>query len=261
MTAERTISIELIKEGLEKEKDFSIPATDGAIINGRINCAGDKPAAKLVVLSHGLTGHINEYIHLMARDYFNQRGYDVVRFSYYSSGEKARNLKDCTLKIHASDLNAVIEHFSFSYKKVFVAGHSYGGLTILFANPDVTSVSFWDSSFVPTFWKAEGAYIPELDCYKIGWGCSNLVGKAMVEEASSLREEDSIQMAQSLNAPGQVLLAGENNENTKRTLLFESLKEPKNFYDVPHADHCFNKGKTVYDLLEKTHTWFERFSE
>ncbi len=249
----------LIQESLARETDFSIPAADGAIIYGRINCAGDKPSEKLVVLSHGLTGHINEYIHQMARDYFNQRGYDVVRFSYYCSGVKARNLKNCTLKIHAADLNAVLAHYTPQYKRVHVAGHSYGGLTILFANPKVTSISFWDASFVPTFWKTEGVYIPEIDCYRIGWGCDNLVGKEMVEEANNLTENDSIAMAQALQAPAQVLLAGDNSENEKRTLLFDSLKEPKNFYDVPHADHCFNKGNTVYDLLENTHTWFGRF--
>lgn len=249
----------VIKNSLACEEDFSLPTADGAIIYGRINYAGDKPAEKLLVLSHGLTGHINEYIHQMARDYFNDRGYDVVRVSYYSSGDKARNLKDCTLKIHAADLNVVINHFSAKYKKTHVAGHSYGGLTILFANPKVTSVSFWDSSFVPSFWRAEGAYIPELDCYKIGWGCYNLVGKAMVEEAANIKEEDAIALAQALNVPAQVLLAGANNENEKRMLLFESLNSPKDFYDVPNADHCFNKGKTVYDLLDKTNAWFERF--
>ena len=244
---------------LAREKDFSIPASDGAIIYGRANYAGDKPSSKLLVLSHGLTGHINEYIHLMARDHFNRAGYDVVRVSYYSLGDKARNLKDCTLKIHASDLNAVLAHFSGNYDKVFVAGHSYGGLTILFANPKVTAVSFWDSSFIPSFWGTEGSYIPELDCYRIGWGCHNLVGKAMVEEAAGICEEDAVTMAQALNAPAQVILAGDNSENEKRTLLFDSLTRKKDFYDVPHADHCFNKGKTVDDLLEKAGIWFGRF--
>lgn len=248
-----------IEASLDREVDFSIPASDGVVIYGRINYAGDMPSSRLVVLSHGLTGHINEYIHLMARDYFNEQGYDVVRISYYSSGEKARNLKDCTLKIHASDLNTVLGHFSKNYSKTFVAGHSYGGLTILFANPDVAAVSFWDASFVPSFWKSESAYIPELDCYKIGWGCYNLVGKEMVEEAADIREESAIAMAQALKAPAQVILAGDNSENEKRTLLFDSLKGQKDFYDVPHADHCFNKGETVYDLLEKTGKWFERF--
>lgn len=259
MVAERALSPDQIRLSLERESNFSLTAGDGAVISGTLNRAGDAPAAKLVILSHGLTGHPNEYIHLMARDYFNDRGYDVVRFGYYGYGPGARNLKDCTLKIHASDLNAVVGEFSSSYKKIFVAGHSYGGLTILFANPKANAVSFWDSSFVPSFWKTEGIYIPEMDCYKIGWGTDKLVGKAMVEEAAALREEDSIAMAQALSSPGQVLLAGDNDENTKRTLLFESLKGPKDFYDVPHADHCFNKGKTVYDLLEKTHCWFERF--
>ena len=248
-----------IDVSLAREKDFLIPAQDGAVIYGRINYATDHQSSKLLILSHGLTGHINEYIHLTARDYFNKAGYDVVRISYYSSGDKARNLKDCTLKIHANDLNSIIEYFSKNYTKTFIAGHSYGGLTILFANPNVTALSFWDSSFVPSFWKSESAYIPELDCYRIGWGCYNLVGKAMVEEAEAIREDNALAMARSLKVPAQVILAGNNSENEKRTLLFDALEVQKEFYDVPNADHCFNKGEVVYDLLEKTGKWFERF--
>lgn len=248
-----------IKTSLSREKDFTLLTADGMQIYGRVNYAGDKPSPKAVVTSHGLTGYMNEYIHLMARDYFNERGYDVIRFNYYSSEKDARILKDCTLQTHAVDLNTVTNHFSPQYEKIFIAGHSYGGLTILLANPKANAVSFWDASFVPEFWKTEASYVPELDCYKIGWGSEKLAGKAMYQEAENLKENDSISMARALKCPAQVLLAGENNENTNRTLLFDSLKDPKDFYDVPGADHCFNKGKTVYDLLEKTHAWFERF--
>lgn len=251
----------VINHSEDRDIDFNIGAFDGKKIWCRLNKAEDGKATKAVVLSHGLTGHPNEYIHMMARNYFTVRGYDVYRFAYYNDGDDYRTLTDCTLDIHGKDLNSVIGFVQQSYEKVFVCGHSYGGLTMLFAQPQVAAVSFWDSSFLPydAFWKHSAEYVPELNSYSLKWECEFKVGKAMVEEAKALTAEKAISMAATFKAPSLVVLAGDSTENAGATRLHDSLCCEKALHDVEGADHCFTKGDTVFGLLEETYNWFERF--
>ena len=89
------------QQALENEIDFDLDAFDGKKIWCRLNKAEKGAAKKVVILSHGLTGHPNEYLHQIARDFFTARGYDVCRFSYYHDGDDYRTLTDCTLKFTA----------------------------------------------------------------------------------------------------------------------------------------------------------------
>lgn len=250
----------VISNANEDEVDFDLDAFDGKKISCRLNRAMGGDTNKAVILSHGLTGHPNEYIHMMARDFFAVRGYDVYRFAYYRDGDDYRTLTDCTLEIHGKDLNVVVDFVQQKYDQVFVCGHSYGGLTMLFAQPDVTAAAFWDSSFTPyaSFWKRDATYVPEQDCYNLTWECEFKVGRAMVEEAKSLTADKAEEMAAQFKAPSLVALAGDNTENANRAHLYEALTCEKDLQDIAGADHCFTKGDTVYDLLEKTNNWFER---
>lgn len=246
------------------EHDMDIPAADGKKIWCRHSAAQGLEkgvARKAVILSHGLTGNPFEYIHMQARDYFTERGYDVFRFAYYWDGDAYRALPECTLETHGKDLNALIAHVKPDYEAVYVCGHSYGGLTMLFAQPDVNAVSFWDSSFTPysDFWKSDAKYCAPLDCYMLEWGCNYLIGKNMVEEAKALTAEKAEALAAQFTTPAQVVLAGDNAENSVRDHLHQALCGEKELQDIAGADHCFTKGDTVQALLAATHKWFERF--
>jgi hypothetical protein len=250
-----------IPTSLARETAFDLNALDGKKIRVWRNLAADNPAQKAVILAHGLTGNPHEYLHMAARDYFNNKGYDVFRLSFYSGAPAYRVLPECTLDIHAKDLNIVVGHVRNSYKKVYVCGHSYGGLTLLIANPNADAVSFWDASFTPYkgFWKSDSPYIPELDCYTIGWGSANLIGKAMFKEAIEI-DEKAEDIAAAFRRPAQVILAGESNENPVRTHLFDALSGvEKSFEDIKGATHCFTDGWIAQTLYQKTHEWFERF--
>ncbi len=250
----------VIQQSVEKEVDFDLAAFDGKKIWCRLNRADSGKTGKAIILSHGLTGNPNEYIHMMARNYFTARGYDVYRFAYYTDGDDYRILTDCTLDIHGKDLNSVVDFVQQSYEKVFVCGHSYGGQTILSATPSVAAISFWDSSFIPkTFWEEEACYVPENDCYKFVWEIEPLVGKAMYEEGIQMTAKQASENAKNIKAPSQVIHAEICLSDGWRKGLYEALNEPKELCMVKGADHCFTKGDTVFDLLENTYNWFERF--
>ena len=136
--------IDPVADSMQAESWFSALSKDGKKVFGIFNAAASgKVADKIVVIAHGLTGSPQDAMHQSARKYFNERGYDVARIAFYNSDPDGRLLRDCTLQLHADDLNAVVDRFSGQYKKLFVAGHSYGGLSTLFANPDATAISFW----------------------------------------------------------------------------------------------------------------------
>jgi alpha-beta hydrolase superfamily lysophospholipase len=115
------------------EQEWTVTARDGKVIYG-ITTFSAKKMDKAIVLVHGMLGHYNEYHLKVASIIFSQLGYDVLRFNLYG-GDKGRLFQDCTLQTHAQDLNNVLTRKTHGYKHVFAAGHSYGGPTIMIAQP------------------------------------------------------------------------------------------------------------------------------
>lgn len=241
------------------ETTFTLPLADGFVLHGILN-QSDTKSHKAVILSHGLTGFPQEHLHQSARRRFVAQGYDVIRFYYYCELPQARHFSRTTLKTQSADLSALVQHLRPQYRNLYLAGHSYGGLTALFANPDIDAASFWDSSFLPydSFWRDEAVFVPELDCYKMNWGWDILVGKEMVEEAKALTLEQISTLAQNFRAPAQVILAASSAKNNK-SQLFDALKDPRAFYVVPGSSHTFSEEDVVDDLIQKTESWFARF--
>ena len=243
------------------EEKFSLRAEDAKDIYFVLNKLDDKPCDRVIVIGHGLTGHIDEALHHYAKTFFIKDGNaHVARLSFYSADENARNLSECTVDTHARDLNQLVAHLSQKYSKVFYVGHSYGGLTALLANPDVVATCFWDSTYLPAFWDTEAQYNEALDAYIIGWGVDTIASKAMVEEAKALTAEAMKQKAADYKSPACVVLAGANDESIEgRQKLFDDLPNPKKQIVIADADHCFTNGLTVYELLSETANWFAEF--
>lgn len=243
------------------EETLSLKADDAKDIYFVLNKLDDKRCDRVIIIGHGLTGHINEALHHYAKTFFIKDGdCHVARLSFYGCENNARKLDECTVDTHARDLNMLVEHLSQKYDKVFYVGHSYGGLTALLANPTVTATCFWDSTYTPDFWDTEATYHEALDAYIIGWGVNSIASRAMVEEAKSLTYDVMKQKASAYKSPACVILAGANEEKIEsREKLFDDLPNPKKLVTVDGADHCFNNGLTVYELLTGTAKWFNGF--
>ncbi len=241
------------------DPSLSIPTPDGRTIYGFFNQAGPAHSDRLLILSHGLTGNTREFLHVMAKRSFTAHGYDVARFSYYHMQKGARKLRECTLATHAQDLNTVVEHFRSKYSKIFIAGHSYGGLTILFANPKVTAVSYWDPTWTPA-WQHEVIPKAEIKCFAMNTGQENLVGKDMLDEAANLALNPPYEKAREFNVPAQVVLAkGEEKPGRNRDGLFKALICTKELQWVDDADHEFTYGDSVEQLMGHALRWFNTF--
>ncbi len=239
--------------------DIAIPAVDGKTIYGLFNPAQAGKSDALVILAHGLTGRIREFLHIMAMRAFTAAGYDVARIAFYSGGDNARTMHDCTVDLHARDLNTFIDHFRPKYRRIFVAGHSYGGFSLLFANPAVTAVSFWDATWTPG-WQHEAVAVPELDCFIYPDGVNGLLGRAMYDEAMYYAANPPIMQAAQFQSPAQVILAQANEKpGRSRHQLFSALSiADKELVWIDGADHQFTTGQTVEALISATQSWFDR---
>ena len=239
------------------ETVFNVTAPDGK----NIYCSLAKTGSdKVVILSHGLTGGPFERMHFAARDYFTAQGYDVLRFAYYAAEPGCRLLHQSTLETHALDLNAVLAHVRPSYKEIYVCGHSYGGLTLLFAQPDATALSFWDSAYKPG-WPAS-CEVMDGKTYVTFSGKRTLIGNAMLEEARRLlNAPDELKvMAEKIVSPSQIVIAGLNDKADTLNALYGHLTCPKEIYTITAADHNFYTGDTLRQLFDITQAWFRQHS-
>lgn len=249
------------------EKSWTIAAEDGAIIHGLLDHSSDEPSDSCVVIVHGLSGYPNEYLHKITARFFSMRGYDVLRPALYDEKPDARRLRDCTLATHAADLSRVLAGPAADYKNLFLIGHSYGGPTIMIAQPqNARAVSLLDPSFnLPRLW----AMLP---CHKEGGlvfdghGIEHVLNPAMMDEAALYDEAHCLALSRSFKPPIQVIHA-DGNQGSDGTAIYNAPDEvswhsagnPANErHLIAGADHCFCTGTTLDTVLDLTERWFQR---
>jgi len=182
------------------ETRWTITARDGATIHGRRNATREKTDS-CVVMVHGLTGNMQEYQHKAGAVFFAVQGFDVFRFDLYGEEDGARRLRDCTLPTHAADLQDVLAAKAAGYKKIFLIGHSYGGPTIMLAQPQqATAISLWDPSFdLPRLWSMMPAFQENGYCIE-GRGLEVLMNPAMQTEIHLYDRENCLALARTIDA-------------------------------------------------------------
>ena len=250
-----------IDVSLQRETNFDVIAPDGKKIFVVCNRAGDTPSSKAIVIGHGLGGAPTGYMHLMARNYFNALGYDVYRMAFYWDGHEYRKLHETTLAIQGQDLNSVIAQVRDAHDKLYVCGHSYGGLTLVFANPQVNAMSFWDSSYQPweRMWSKSTTPAADGKTHLLHWQYYLTIGQAMMDEGKALTRDAASLMTRQITTPSQVLVAGEAWLKKDTQMLYDDLVCVKERHVIDGAGHMFVEGQVIYELFDKTHEWFKKF--
>ena len=237
-----------------------LPTPDGKTIYG-IRSSTQAQAAAAIFIVHGLTSTMQDYALKRAADFF-AADYDVYRFNLYDGQPAGRSLADCTLDTHAGDLLQVLARYGARYAKVFLIGHSYGGPTVLLANPEqATAASLWDPSFDLHKLQRDFAenYVETEQGYLIDYGVACLIGKPMHEQAASLDEKACIALAQGFRHPFQVVHAADGvlvkGKSYHAFSPFETRHDT-----VAGTTHNFCEGDSCEDLLARTKAWFDRFT-
>lgn len=248
------------------ERDVKIKIYNSKYIYGILRLAKNKTRfdeKPLVVFVHGLTGHKNEHHFFNGARFFERRGWPTFRFDLYGDEKYSRHLQNCTLETHAKDLDTVIDYFkNKGVKKIFVAGHSYGGLTILMSKErKYNAVALWDASYNPfRFFKhMKRINIKKFAGYIEDWGVQFIIGEAMMKEAKRLTVRKCDNLIQEIGVPVKIIVAGKGVLVSGGRKYFKAANMPKAFATIKAATHCFDEDGAEERLFQETHKWFSKF--
>jgi dienelactone hydrolase len=241
-----------------QETKFTLSTPDSKTIYGVKSGKADGPA---IIVVHGLTGHMYEYQFKHAATLWDDE-FCTYRFNLYDGAEDARNLVDCTLQTHADDLRTVVAEVAKSHQKIFVVGHSYGGPSTMIANcTAITAASLWDPSYNLTgvFDLYEKNFTAYPEGYVVNWGTTYLIGRAMQEFTYALDASACQKLAEAVNFPVQVILAG-NGYYIKQGANYDTHCPHPNRRDVIEGtSHCFYENDTATEVATLTAQWFKQW--
>ncbi len=239
------------------EKQLKIPIANKKYIYATLRGSLNNP---LLIFVHGFTGYKDQHIFFNGSRFFEKKGISTCRFDLYNGEKDARKLEDCTLSLHGQDLDTVVEYFrKKGVKKIFVAGHSFGGVTVLLSKKkDFDAAVLWDSTGDKDV-LLDAKYIKELDRYYFQEGAYGFtISKKMYEENNKkLKPTELIQV---MHIPLKVIVADAGILVEEGKELFQNANDPKDFAIIPKATHNFNEDGTEEILFQETYSWLRELA-
>ncbi|MEK7649751.1 MAG: DUF1749 domain-containing protein [Patescibacteria group bacterium] len=237
------------------EKNLRLKTKDKKIIYAKLRGSLNKPT---IVLVHGLTGHMDEAMHYNAARFFEKNGFSVFRFNLYDWQKGARNLGECTLKIHGQDIDTVVDYLRKNgAKKIFVVGHSYGAPSILSsAKKDFDGVIFWDGSYMPVIVKFFYGckFIKAINGRILNEGFEVVLREELIRESKTV---DSLDLIKKIQAPIKIILAGKGVLIGGGKKMYKSANNPKSLSVIKGAGHNFAEEGKQEELFKVTLAWLK----
>lgn len=239
------------------EKNIKIAIGDKKYIYGTLRGSLKNP---LIILVHGLGGFKDEHLHFNGSRFFERNGFAALRFNLYGYEKDARKLVDCSLSVHARDLDTVVRYFrQKKVKHISVIGHSYGGPTVISSmHKDFNKIVLWDPALDPAdFIKKEVKKLEGTDVFYVEWGLSIILGKMMVEEDKHI---NSVKLLKSTHIPIKFIYAGKGQLKNTAKKYFNTANKPKEFTVIEGASHNFNEEGMEEKLFKETVKWIRNNS-
>ncbi len=239
------------------EKPFAIATPDGKKIYGVLHEPEHKTSSAVVIV-HGLTGSMNEFLHLTVARYLVKQGLAVFRFNQYDDSEKGRRFYDSTIRLHVADTQTVMAYArDCGYSRLALIGHSLGGpVSITAADSETKALVLWDPSGAPTkrilAWET---YDPSLKISYIDWDMRYLLGKDWIQDAKSF--PDPFAHIATLKMPIKIIGAelGGNLEHCEH--YRKSRGKECAMVVIPKAQHTFVEEGVIEKLCEETGGWLK----
>lgn len=240
------------------ETELKIPTSDHKNIYAILR--GDDAPKPLVILVHGLFGHMNEAMHWGAARFFEKEGFATLRFNLYGPNKDARKMRDCTLKIHGKDIDTVICHAiqNTSFSRLFLVGHSYGYPAILHAEnlAQVHRIASWDGTILPNNFCTSLPESADPRGLVSDIGYDALVGFPMVNEA---KYTDTAHLLRGRYIPGTIFVAsgkskGGHRESAEK--MHALAPSPSRLSVIPTARHNYAEDGALEELVKATAYWF-----
>lgn len=245
------------------EKKLKIKVSEKKYIYGRLS---GTPRQPLFIVVHGLSGSMDEDFYVNATRWFAEQGYATFRFNLYSAEKDSRQLMTSTLKMHSSDIDTIVRYFhKKKFGKIFLAGHSYGGTSILLSNDQkFDGAVLWDPSYKVSFTKTPhgspaAKYIKAIKGYLMNWGINVVIGKAMADEADTM---DWDTLTKNFHAPLKIIVAGKNTLVSGAKHYFKTANHPKDLTIVKDATHYFNDTEDMRgNVFKSSEDWFKKITD
>lgn len=239
------------------EKNIAINITDNHIIHGTL-CSPEEKTEKLVIFVHGFTGNKNEHIFFNGAKFLKQRGIASFRFDLYSDEKGGRSFPDCDTQTHIDDLKTVVNYLKNEYPKIYLIGHSWGGIVVLKSLINVSGIILWDSSHENySFGDDTYKYNESLGAYLLNWGIVFVIGKKMHDETVNI--DSATSLISKINSPLKIINAGNGELIDGGKEYFNLAKEPKALKVIEGASHCFDEEGAEEKLFKETADWVDKY--
>ncbi|QQR92620.1 MAG: hypothetical protein IPJ89_00030 [Candidatus Iainarchaeum archaeon] len=250
------------------EREIRIPLPEGKILYSVLNQKSD--SKNLIILVHGLPGSDLDHPIFAASRYFPKRGFATLRINLYHWKPHARKLLECTTKTHGEDVTRAIDYSrkKLKFKKIFLAGHSWGGPSILFSDANQSDgISLWDPSSdlarcFPVKSRKPGieayAYNKPLNAYVADYGSITAISPAMLREARKHSTFKLKSLVRKIHRPIQFVIAQKGIWKKAAKKLFGAANESKSFTVIPGAFHSFQEEGKEIELFKATLDWFRK---
>jgi pimeloyl-ACP methyl ester carboxylesterase len=211
---------------------------------------------------HGLTSSIQEPIIQNGSKYFAKKWFTTYRFNFYGNETNARKLGKTTLKNHITDTNKVIKYFKEQWhNNIFLIGHSFGWLTILYTNTkNISWIILRDPSIGGKELLDDVTYDIKTRSYSIdrGDGYKYIIGSKMYKDFSIEPKEHLMQITR-IHLPTKIICAEKWLQKAGKK-YYKTVSNPKEFSIIPWASHCFNEEGTEEKLFEETYKRVKKYS-
>ena len=226
---------------------------DGIRLNVKIDMpAGWQEGKKvpLVIIIHGLTGHMEERHIIAAAETLNQVGCATLRVDMYGHGNSGGEFRNHTLYKWLTNALTIIDYgrgLDFA-TDIYLCGHSQGGMTVMLAAALKHDVIRGIIPMSPAWMIPENAragtllgvnfdpdHVPDV---LTGWGDLQLSGN-YIRVAQTIHVEEAID-----RYTGPVLIThGDQDEAVPVSYGIEAARRYRNaeLKLIPGDDHCYNR--------------------
>lgn len=245
------------------EEKLKIKVSEKNYVYGRLSGAPHQP---LFIIVHGLSGSMDEDFYLNATRYFARQGYATFRFNLYGGEKDARQMMETTLRTNASDIDMVARYFRRkNFQKIFIAGHSYGGTSILLSSEQkFDGAVLWDPTYKMSFTRIVRGFPPvkyteEIKGYVMNWGINLVIRKEMADEADTISWNN---LTKSFHIPLKIITAGKGVLVNGAKHYFKTANDPKELTIIKNATHNFNDTEYMREKVFKiSEDWFKKISK
>jgi pimeloyl-ACP methyl ester carboxylesterase len=240
---------------MNPETTFSLLAGDGKEIHGVMHSPSQVPTVA-VILVHGLTGQMTQYLHIMLGKLLSRAGFAVFRFDQYGDEESQRRFHTSTIRLHVSDTKTAIEHVrSLGFKKIVLAGHSLGSpIAIEATDPGIAGLMLLDPTGDPKDrikdWEVRDS---QRELSFLDWRVRIMLGEEWIEDAKTF--PDPYKRFSQVTCPSYII-AAECAEQMKYCVRYREARPTlPEILVVPGATHCFTEEGAVEALGRAMEQW------